>query len=96
MSLGISFTPYKRFKSSLFDDTYANEPGKVDQLEREANEFAQNAMISQKQWQDFKAREKAPDESKIMSFAKKLGISPAILRGGCDMKTRITGAGVNW
>ncbi len=71
----------KDSNQAFFDDTYANEPGKVDQLEREANEFAQNAMISQKQWQDFKAREKAPDESKIMSFAKKLGISPAIPAG---------------
>lgn len=66
---------------AFFDDTQSVETGSVETHEREANEFAQNAMIPSKKWQDFIRDAKPYDESKVEAFARKLGISPAIPAG---------------
>jgi HTH-type transcriptional regulator/antitoxin HigA len=66
---------------AFFDDTHSPEAQSGDFHEREANEFAQNAMIPNKIWSDFISTNQPYTETKVWVFARKLGISPAIPAG---------------
>jgi hypothetical protein len=55
-------------------------------LEREADSFAANVLISPKDWDNFVSLNKI-NNSTIVSFAKELGIKPGILAGRIGNET---------
>lgn len=66
---------------SFFDDTSKLEVSSEENIEVEANAFAQEALIPSKLWNEFTARKENKTESKLIEFSKKLGINPAIPAG---------------
>ncbi len=66
---------------SFFDDTESVVAKSADSYEREANEFSQNAMIPNNKWQEFISTSRPITENKVIAFAFKLGITPAIPAG---------------
>jgi HTH-type transcriptional regulator/antitoxin HigA len=72
----LHFQDKEVMKIDIFDEKL-----KVDTEEKEANQFAKNALIEQKTWSNFITQNKRFDELIIFNFAKSVGVHPAIVKG---------------
>lgn len=67
---------------AFFDETETGVQASRDPLEREANAFASDLIISDEVWKKWKrAVGKMPSKNDMLEFAGQLGISPAIVAG---------------
>lgn len=67
----------KHSKRRLFVEADGNEP---DGEEREANEFAENLLISRRDFDSF-VRQGRPTKASVEAFAERIGIDPGIVVG---------------
>ena len=68
--------------SDYFVDDLQTKSGKSNRFEKEADSFAENALIPSKQWTNASIRLQAkPGPELVREFANKFRISPAIVAG---------------
>lgn len=68
-------------KELYFLDDFNEKDNVKDIYEKEADHYAQNSLISEQLWEDFKINYKPYDDKHILKFSKLFSINPAIIFG---------------
>jgi HTH-type transcriptional regulator/antitoxin HigA len=73
--------------SALFVDDFDLRAQDDDEREREADEWAEEALIPNKEWDEHPAQD-APYPSNVLSLAQRVGVHPAIVAGRIRWRDR--------